>query len=140
MNWFTKFPEYQANDLYISGESYGGIYVPYLAYAVDQYNTKHATDGVFLPNLKGFMVGNGVTNWDYDCTPAFIEMGYWHSLYDTALYDEMKAKNCKFTGPFYYDTTPECVTLAEEFEAGVSDVDVYDIFGICYGPYPNPQL
>ena len=36
------------------------------------------------------MVGNGVTNWKYDTEPAYAQMGYYHSLYDTRTFDEMK--------------------------------------------------
>ena len=29
LQWFEKYPEYKTSDLYVSGESYGGIYVPF---------------------------------------------------------------------------------------------------------------
>lgn len=31
-SFFVKFPEFVKNDFYVSGESYGGIYVPYLSW------------------------------------------------------------------------------------------------------------
>jgi carboxypeptidase C (cathepsin A) len=34
----NKFPEFQSNELYISGESYAGIYVPYVVNEIDTYN------------------------------------------------------------------------------------------------------
>ena len=71
-DWFTKFPEYLPNKLFVSGESYGGIYVPYLAWQVYQNNLQ-ATFNDELPkiNLGGTMVGNGATNWSYDVWPSF---------------------------------------------------------------------
>jgi carboxypeptidase C (cathepsin A) len=81
----TKFPELSTNDLYLSGESYAGIYVPYLAEKMDDYITAHLGDDTFKPNLKGFMVGNGVTNWKYDTLPAFTEIAYYNGLIEEDL-------------------------------------------------------
>jgi carboxypeptidase C (cathepsin A) len=87
LNWYEKYPEYKEHDLFISGESYGGIYVPYLTWNIDQYNEAHAADDtVFKPNLKGFAVGNGVTNWKYDTQAGYIDMAYWHSLIDSKMH------------------------------------------------------
>jgi cathepsin A (carboxypeptidase C) len=61
--WLERYPSYKDKPLYISGESYGGIYIPYLAWQLAHNSTVKVT---------GFMVGNGVTNWKYDTTPATI--------------------------------------------------------------------
>jgi hypothetical protein len=84
------------------------------------------------------MVGNGVTNYTYDCTPAYVEMGYWHSLYSTDIYDEMKANNCDFG--LFADRDAVCNGLLNQFNQLVADVNVYDIFGICWGLGPYPQM
>jgi carboxypeptidase C (cathepsin A) len=78
------------NDLYIAGESYAGIYIPQLVKRIDTYNTQHAGDANYKPNLKGFMVGNGITHWKYDADPAFIEQAYWYGIVDDSTYQQMK--------------------------------------------------
>ena len=97
---------------------------------------------MFKPNLKGYIVGNGVTNWTYDTMPAYLSMGYWHSLYDTRLYAQMQAANCDFSGPYQRNVSEECEGYAEEFASYTQYVNVYDIFGICWGrgDYPNFEL
>lgn len=75
LQWFQKFPEYSANDFYITGESYGGVYVPTLALTILQYNDEVGYDAI---NLVGMAVGNGVTNWSVDCDTAMLEMAWSH--------------------------------------------------------------
>lgn len=47
----------------------------------------HVGTEAFVPNLKGMMVGNGVTNWKYDTIPATIDIMYWHSFISKEDYD-----------------------------------------------------
>lgn len=92
------------------------MYVPYLTNAIDAYNTANADDEtVFKPNLKGFAVGNGVTNYTYDCSPAYVEMAYWHSLYSEETYLAIQANNCDFGGMSMSNATPACMDLFNEF-------------------------
>jgi cathepsin A (carboxypeptidase C) len=141
MAWFEKFPEFKTNDLYITGESYGGIYVPYMAHEIFTHNDANETnDDVFKPNLKGFAVGNGVTNWTYDTTPAYVNMAYWHSLIDQELHDKIEAASCDFGGPYGTNITDECMGYLDEFNNLTAEVNVYDIFGTCWGVGPYPQM
>ena len=73
-----RFSEYKNNSIYISGESYAGIYVPFLANEIYEYNMNVTVDKKI--NLKGFMVGNGVTNWTFDTYPATVDQMYYRSL------------------------------------------------------------
>jgi len=95
VGWFDKFPEFKKNDLYISGESYAGIYVPFTVNAIHHHNAVHTRDPtIFKPNLKGFMVGNGCTNWKYDTDPAYLEMASYHSLYPMETWKAIQDNNC----------------------------------------------
>ena len=51
------FPQFAANDFFISSESYGGHYMPTLASAL--------VDDGGVPNFKGFLVGNPLTFLTY---------------------------------------------------------------------------
>ena len=71
-SFYAKFEEMKTNKLFVSGESYAGIYVPYLSYQIYQNNMQAEwnKDLLDIP-LAGYMVGNGATNWDYDVHPSF---------------------------------------------------------------------
>jgi carboxypeptidase C (cathepsin A) len=139
LEWFKRFPQYQPNDLYISGESYGGVYVPYLAYYINQHNEANAATDAFKPNLKGFAVGNGVTNWEYDTQAAYIDMSYWHSLISEETHDALVKEDCDWNMPYMLGVSDQCMSLNEEFSTLTSTVNVYDIYGVCWGAGPYPQ-
>ena len=96
-----KFPDFKGNEIYLSGESYAGIYVPYLLDKIDQHNKDNKDDTiVFKPNLKGMAVINGATNYEYDVYPSMLETAYSHFLIDDDFYNAFKALDCPFNaGP-----------------------------------------
>ena len=62
------FPTFRNNPFYLSGESYAGIYVPFLAKAIHDHN-HHAETHIKI-NLKGFIVGNACTHPSECFTPG----------------------------------------------------------------------
>lgn len=56
-SFFAGYPEYRANDFFLSGESYAGIYTPTTAAQVLENNA--VAPAAQRINLKGIMVGNG---------------------------------------------------------------------------------
>ena len=67
-------------------------------------------------------------------------MGYWHSLYGDDLRDKFVKNNCDFYGDGMPNASLKCKELLGEFDWLTRDVNVYNIYGICYGTEENPQM
>ncbi|VEN52591.1 unnamed protein product, partial [Callosobruchus maculatus] len=78
--FFKIFPELRKNDFFVTGESYGGKYVPALAYTIHKKNP-HAKDKI---NLKGIAIGNGYTD-------PIHQTGYAAYVYELGLVDKETA-------------------------------------------------
>jgi vitellogenic carboxypeptidase-like protein len=74
--FFTLFPELQTNDFFVTGESYGGKYVPAASYTILK---KNPTASLKI-NLKGMAIGNGL------CDPE-NQLKYADYLYQIGLVD-----------------------------------------------------
>eukprot|EP01018_Ginkgo_biloba_P035386 Gb_11699 [translate_table: standard] len=121
INWFARFPQYEHRDFYICGESYAGHYVPQLARKIYEYNKRNSKSVI---NLKGFMVGNAVTDDYYDSVGT---VRYWwtHSMISDETYRAI-SDNCNFTQK---DDSPSCdhyVNYAMNNEFG--NIDQYSIY------------
>ena len=121
------FPEYVNNDFYISGESYAGVYIPYLASYILDYNKNSSK--VLTVNLKGILVGNPVTDWNLDADNAWPGFLYWHQLIDDSIYFPWQNLNCSL----YYlsQSDPACVPLANQMYDLFTEVNYYDIYREC---------
>ena len=79
IDFYNKFPSLKNKKLYISGESYAGIYIPMLAYEILNYNDKISDDKDKI-NLKGIMIGNAYTDKKYEEYYAIVDYAFSHGL------------------------------------------------------------
>ena len=136
LGWFDRFEgKYKHNKIYIAGESYAGVYVPFLSWQISEWNKNQTADDDKI-NLAGFMVGNGVTNWTYDTTPATVDVAFYRSLVSTSTYRAMENLNCNFSGVALQDfsnCSRECRGHLSTLYQAMQDIDVYNIYGRCWG-------
>ena len=134
--WYHAFPERRANELYISGESYGGIYVPYLAWQIMNHNMlidlKQANGTKW--NLKGIMVGNGVTDFEVDISPSFPEIAYNFNLIPKKLFDTYTKEGCK---RYFRDFKPiegpqNCLDMWYQINNLTKGLNWYDLYRPLY--------
>lgn len=101
--WYARFPQYLNNPLWITGESYGGHYVPHFLQSIVQGNEAIAAGngapGAKTLNAKGMLVGNAWTVAELDNAGAAF---YWwsHGLVSDSNYlGIFKACNMSNVGP-----------------------------------------
>ncbi|XP_023897381.1 serine carboxypeptidase-like 42 isoform X2 [Quercus suber] len=76
LKWYEKFPDFKSRELFLTGESYAGHYIPQLAIALLDYNA-HSTGFKF--NIKGVAIGNPLLRLDRD-VPATYEFFWSHGM------------------------------------------------------------
>ncbi|CAB1354275.1 unnamed protein product [Coregonus sp. 'balchen'] len=71
--FFKAFPEYSKNELFLTGESYGGVYIPTLAERVMEDASM---------NLQGIAIGNGMSSYEMNDN-SLVYFAYYHGLLGT---------------------------------------------------------
>ena len=128
INFFEKFPSMKNKDFYISGESYGGIYVPMLAYNIIEYN-KNKVESEKI-KLKGILVGNGVADWNYDATISTYDFIFTHHLtsYENRLdYNKYCLMNETYN-------SQKCEEIINIIEKDINGINLYDYLRECKTP------
>eukprot|EP00267_Zea_mays_P034912 XP_008670248.1 serine carboxypeptidase II-3 [Zea mays] len=116
--WLDRFPEYKGRAFYVTGESYGGHYVPELATVILYMN--RFPDLLTPINLQGIFFGNPLLD-DYLNGKGELEFLWSHGVISDEVWARILA-NCTFTPS---DDWP-CFVAAHSFQRG--NIDKYDIY------------
>uniref|UniRef100_A0A1W7RAT1 Carboxypeptidase n=1 Tax=Hadrurus spadix TaxID=141984 RepID=A0A1W7RAT1_9SCOR len=128
-HFFKKFPQYKNNDFYITGESYGGIYVPTLSVIV--------LTGPANINFKGFAVGNGYLDRNL-LGNSLVFFGYYHGLFGKNIWSRLSTyccngsftqQTCNFVNPQSQDCLDVVSEVAEIIQ--FSGLNIYNLYADC---------
>lgn len=138
--FYEKFPNFKKNELYISGESYAGVYVPYVVKAINDFNKLQSREVTI--NLKGFLVNNPCTDPRECYIPRIAKSNsifqykylFNHGFYTEREYDDMAAA-CTMG---YNSGQCQQVRkrLDDKFES--FNTSIFNIYDTCY--YQNLSL
>ncbi|KAK6944321.1 Peptidase S10, serine carboxypeptidase [Dillenia turbinata] len=121
LKWFERFPQYKGRDFFITGESYAGHYVPQLSQAIVRYNA--AINGKAI-NLKGYMVGNALTD-DYHDHLGVFEFMWSAGMISDQTYN-MLNDLCDYQS--FIHTSASCDKILEIANDELGNIDPYSIF------------
>ena len=91
INFFDIFDSFKGRDLYMSGESYAGVYIPHIATRLIKNKDIHS----FI-NLQGVLIGNGWSNPEIQSI-TYAEFAYANGIIGVKEYLQLKTLNNKCT-------------------------------------------
>lgn len=121
LKWLERFPQFKGRDFYITGESYGGHYIPQLSQAIVRNNLLSKEKSI---NLKGYMVGNALFDDHYD------HVGVFEFLWSTGLISDQTFKqlNQVCANQSFVHPSESCDEILEMVDKEIGNIDPYSIF------------
>jgi Serine carboxypeptidase len=84
-------------------------------------------------NLKGFAIGNGITDWHFDAQPATYEAFREFNLIPPELLDLFKQFNCTYDVATNPVNDPRCAQFEDRAQRLISGLNPYDVYRTTYG-------
>ncbi|KAL8132890.1 hypothetical protein AgCh_008388 [Apium graveolens] len=140
MKWLDKFPAFKSRDLFLTGESYAGHYIPQLAIALLDHK-EHSKDYKF--NIKGVAIGNPLLRLDRD-VPSTYEFFWSHGMISDevglAIMNECNFDDYTFGSP--HNVSDACNHAISEANTIVGNyINFYDvILDVCYPSIVQQEL
>ncbi|MCO5549406.1 hypothetical protein L7F22_002877 [Adiantum nelumboides] len=125
LKWFEEYPEFQSNAFYVAGESYAGVYVPTVVQEIVTGIQNGTTPTI---NLKGYLIGNGVTDEVFD-GDALVPFAHGMGLISDQLFEELE-RDCNSS--YWNATASACVSKIRELVQDTSALNIYNILEPCY--------
>lgn len=127
LQFLIKFPQYSKVPLFITSESYGGHYMPTLAYQIVKYNEQQ--DDATKLNFKGFAVGNPYTDY-YSGVGAEMETYWGKQLLPKPTWDKYVANGCLEVANQLNNSI--CTTFILDFMKKIGNLNPYALdYPVC---------
>ncbi|KAI4307175.1 hypothetical protein L6164_030390 [Bauhinia variegata] len=140
LKWYDKFPTYRSRELFLTGESYAGHYIPQLADVLLDHNARSTG---FKFNIKGVGIGNPLLKLDRDI-PATYEFFWSHGMISDeiglAITNDCDFEDYTFENP--HNVSHSCIHAISEANRVVGEyINNYDvILDVCYPSIVEQEL
>lgn len=138
-SFLRKFPQFKGRPLYLTGESYAGVYLPTLAVLVDEDKEM---------NLKGVAIGNGYLDAN-KLAESLVYFSYYHGLFGKSVWNGLSTHCCEGKPPARGDCKfidPSRSNQCSDYVAQVTDsildsgLNPYNLYDKCAQPSQAGQM